>query len=533
MPLFELPVMNVSSRERDKEIIEKAKNKVKPKKKNNIYDRMEETRRLVNSSLGKYKDEYYTILDYDEFDRYIAKANENGVIAIDTETTGLDPILDKLVGICIYTPGEKPAYIPVNHKDFVTGERISRQLNEEQCGEILRKLKPECKIIMFNATFDIRVLRNQTKAFLRCYWDCYVAARLINENEPMGGNKLKVLHKKYVLKGKEDEFTFAQLFDTDNEATNFASVPIDIAYLYGAHDAIVTYEYYEWQAKILRPDSPRKDARDVYNLFMNIEMPVIAAVADMEDNGITYNKDMQQKLIPEFSKVVDESKAAVYAELDKYANKLAKYRNSRVKVETVRNGVKKVEEKYGYELLDDPVNLDSPSQLAIILYDIMGLTSPEPKMPRGTGEKDVLSKMDAPIAKNLIQYKKNLKLLRDFVIGLNRFVNPLDNKIHGKFNSLGANTGRFASHDPNLQQVPAKGKGKKVRQMFKASMEYHDVSNEDNTYKVKYTDEIEVDKDNWVAVKNLKVNDKILNSEGEFETVKSIEYKYPYYYIEV
>ena len=203
MALFELPTQN--TKERDAKLINKAKTKSKPKKKNSVYDRMEETRRLVNSSLGKYKDEYYVIRDYDELNRYINKANEVGIISIDTETTGLDPILDNIVGICIYTPQEKPAYVPINHKDFVTGERISNQLNEEQCGEVFRKLLPETKIIMFNATFDIRVLRNQIGAYLTCYWDCYVAARLMNENEPPRGNRLKVLHKKYVLKGKEDE----------------------------------------------------------------------------------------------------------------------------------------------------------------------------------------------------------------------------------------------------------------------------------------------------------------------------------------
>ena len=160
---------------------------------------------MVDANLGKYIDEYIVIRDINELKNYINKCLENKIISIDTETTGLDPMLDKLVGICIYTPSMKPAYIPINHTSYILGTRSDGQLTEQEVKPLFKQLENDAiKVIMFNAKFDIRVLRNQVGVYLKAYWDGYLAARCLNENEEH--TSLKKLHKKYVLKNKEDAF---------------------------------------------------------------------------------------------------------------------------------------------------------------------------------------------------------------------------------------------------------------------------------------------------------------------------------------
>ena len=91
------------------------------------------------------------------------------------------------------------------------------------------------KLIMFNAKFDIRVLRHQIGVYLTAWWDGYIAQKLLNENEEV--NKLKPLHNKYVLKSKQDAFSFSDYFDD----INFALVTINCGYIYAARDAEITF----------------------------------------------------------------------------------------------------------------------------------------------------------------------------------------------------------------------------------------------------------------------------------------------------
>ena len=178
----------VTSKLNDIELAKKAKEAKKSanKKSNSIIDTIERIRQDVELHLGEYKDQYQCIRDIDTFIDYIDKANTFGTIAIDTETTGLDPLEDRIVGLCLYFPGEKVTYVPINHEDYISGTRIDNQLTEADIKPILEKLT--AKIIMHNAQFDIRVIKNTIGVKLKCYWDTQQAATLLNEN-----NKLKLI----------------------------------------------------------------------------------------------------------------------------------------------------------------------------------------------------------------------------------------------------------------------------------------------------------------------------------------------------
>lgn len=415
-----------------------------------LVERINTARAITEKNLGKYRDEYMVIQDIMTLVDYFDKIIENGIMSTDTETTGLDPMLDSIVGISIYTPGKKPAYIPINHKSYVTGIKIENQLPANLIKEQLDRMNEHnTKIIMFNAPFDIRVIRNQVGSYLTCYWDCYLGTRLLNENED--SNALKLVHQKYCGDGEGNAAKFADLF----KGISFDLVPINIAYLYAAHDAKITFELYEFQEPYLNPESAlciERGLEDVAWVFFNIEMPIVAVVADMEDTGVAFDMSLADELHTKYQAELEKKLQEVYKSIDMYSAEIDNYK--------IKNPGHK---------LSDPINLDSPTQIAILLYDIMNVGVIDEKSPRGTGEK-ILTQIDNSFTKLLLEYRGLGKLISTYIDKLPTCVNPKDGRIHCKFNQYGADTGRFSSNDPNLQNIPSHNKD--IRKMFKATDGY-------------------------------------------------------------
>lgn len=453
MALFDIPT-RTNSKANDKKLVEKAKivNKATPTIKggSSLLDRINSIRDLVAKNLGKYKENSILIQDEKTLRDYLTKAIDNGVISIDTETTGLDPLLDQIAGICIYTPNMPGAYIPINHISYITNMVVPNQLDKNIIRTEFEKLldtKPE--IIMFNAVFDIRVLRHGIGLHnIYCTWDCYVAQRLLNENEGDGANNLKMLHRKYVLNGQEDAFRFDDLF----KGIPFTMIPLQTAYLYACHDPVITYELYEYQKKYLCSD--REDMKALYWSFINIEMPVLDAVANMEDNGVTFDFDYNEKLKDKYHKILDEREAEFHKLCKKYQKQIDEWRNKTNK-------------------LDNPINIKSSDQLCILLYDILELPMFYNKQKRKevrTTANDYLETLDHPIVKAIQSYREFATIVSTFIDKMPNCVNPNDGRVHCKFNSYGADTGRFTSKDPNLQNIPSHNKD--IRKMFIASPGY-------------------------------------------------------------
>lgn len=455
MALFEVPQR--STREQDKRIANKvgktSKNMPVIKGGNDILGRINQIRAMVETKLGKYKDRYQIINNPDDLQQYLQACVDNGVISIDTETSGLDPLLDDMAGICIYTPGQKGAYIPIGHRSYITQELVSGQMSKELVKfhfEDLLKFK--INIIMFNAKFDIRVLRNQLGLKdIYCSWDCYLAARLMNENEEFNG--LKKLHQKYVLHNQEDAFSFGELF----KGIPFTLIPINTGYLYAARDPEITYELYEYQKQFMYYDptctfEDRNGMNGVSWVFENIEMPCVSVVADMEDTGVAFDTQYAQELSNKYHKEQEACLEEFYKCLEPYSEAINQYR--------ISNPGNK---------LSDPISISSPTQLSILFYDILKVECPDPKSPRGTGE-EILQKINNPVAKVILKYRTVDKLLGTYIDKLPECVNPNDKRIHCSFNQYGANTGRFSSSEPNLQNIPSHNKD--IRKMFVASPGY-------------------------------------------------------------
>ena len=416
-----------------------------------LLERISTISAVVNKNLGKYADKYEVIREEEAFEQYIDACIEQGVVAIDTETDSLDPITCLLAGICLYTPNNKAVYIPIHHISYVTGIEIDNQVPEEFAKEQFKRLVDNnVKVIMFNAKFDVRVIKNQLGVELFPHWDGYIAARLLNENEPE--NNLKALHNKYCLQGKGDAFTFDSLF----KGIPFTHIPVNTGYLYAARDAEITYELYDFQRPFLTEDDPICIERDLQGpayVFNHIEMPLINIVAEMEDTGVDFDFDFADKLSKEYTGKLEKIEEKFYQQCDNMAEDLTNYRN-----------------RMGHaNKLHDPVNIGSPQQVAILLYDVIGIAPVDREKPRGTGE-EILLKIDHAIAKTILEYRGVAKLLSTYIDKMPQIVNDKTGRIHASFNQMGADTGRFSSSEPNMQNIPAHND--EIRKMFKATDGY-------------------------------------------------------------
>lgn len=429
----------------EKALVKKAKSSITRtsiKVGGNLSQKIDMMISMAETKLKHYKEDYDLIRDKESLHEYIDLCIKNGECAIDTETTGLNPLLVDIVGVCLYTKGKKAVYIPINHKSHITNVRTSNQLTEKEVAEELKRFNG--KWIMHNSKYDIRVIRHCLGLNLKCYWDTMLAGYCIDENE---SHRLKDLHLKYCDSKDTESLTFDKLFN----GIRFDYVPIKVAYLYAAGDAIKTFELYEYQKTVLN----RRRLAGPYNVFMNIEMPLVEVVADMEDRGVCLDFEICDKLLEKYTNIRKERLEQANKAISMYQEQIEEYK--------MKNPNNK---------LSDPISLSSPTQLAILFYDILKLESPDKKSPRGTGE-EILKHFAKGKEKNLCEAilgMRNVDKLLNTYIEKMPNIALKDGRIHASFNQYGAKTGRFSSSDPNLQNIPSHNK--EIRQMFKAQDGY-------------------------------------------------------------
>lgn len=425
-----------NTKEADLELLEKTKKPLKvvssekslKSKKTSIEDKLAIIREEVLRILGGYAENTVVIKTKQQLIDYIDKSIQNGIISVDTETdNSLDPITCKLMGPCIYTPGQKNAYIPINHINYITGERLDWQLTEEDVAEQFKRLE-NTPIIFHNGKFDYEVIKCTTGVPLKIYWDTMIAARMLNENERAG------LKEQYIAKidPSIEKYDIEHLFS----GIEYAIVDPEIFALYAATDAFMTYKLYEWQLKQFNlPDNKR-----IFDVFKNVEIPVITVAAQMELDGVEIDKEYATRLSEKYHKKSEELDKLIETELKKYDSVIAQWR---LTPDANYHPPKKAgsgEGKSKAEQLDDPVSISSPTQLAILIYDVLQYKSVDKKMPRGTGE-DILVKLNEkyqiPLCDLILQKRGLEKLIGTYIDKLPECVSPKDGRLHAQFNQLG------------------------------------------------------------------------------------------------
>lgn len=394
---------------------------------------------------------------------YIDCAITNGIIAVDTETNGLDRIDGKIAGVCLYTPGQKGVYIPVRHESFMTGIELNTNISKEFMKDQFERMnKSNIKYVLHNAKFDMHILWWMLGIKIIPYWDTQIGSQLLNENEP---HKLKVLYKKYV--DNADENSKVASFNSLFKGIEFNKVPPDVAYMYASFDPIMTYELYQFQYDFIDINGKyckEKGLERVAEVFRNIEMPLIQVVFEMECTGVKIDTDLAEKLKAQYTKHKDAAEVKFNLEIDKLNDKFDKLmiKNPAAYNKLFKDGIRKV-------------SISSPTQLAILFYDVLEFESPDKKSPRGTGEA-ILKSFNHPLVDSILEYRSMSKLLSTYIEAIPQHIAKRDNRLHANFNQYGAKTGRFSSSDPNLQNIPSQkttlsdgtviDAGHDIRQMF-------------------------------------------------------------------
>lgn len=466
----------------------------------------------VKRVLYKYINKTLTIKSKEDFVKYIDKAIENGIIAIDTETNNsLDPLTCKLMGLCLYTPGMDAAYIPINHvsvnqiyADMYDFVRFGWQLTESDCKEQLTRLSDNnVKILTHNGKFDYKVLLKTCNWRMPIYWDSYVAARLLDENEESAGLKQQYRDK---IDPEQEKYDIENLFKN----VLYEYVKPEIFALYSATDAFMTYKLYEWQLDKFKDES----LKGVWHIFRDIEMPIVEVVAKMELEGIDLDKEYAKRLSDKYHKLVEDCDRRVNEEIAKLTPQINSWKLTKEATNKSVGKTGKVSVKSKAEQLDDPISLDSPTQLSILLYDILKAPQVSVKSPRGTGVDELnalYNKTNWNLIKLILEKRGLDKLLNTFIDKLPNDANVTDGRVHCELFPLGTDTGRFSSGNPNMQQIPRANI--EIKPMFKApnsSIEEVDV---DSILYLNYYDEVET-LNGWVKAKDIKNTDVLITNQG-------------------
>ena len=455
-------------------------------------EKLKVTEEQVNKKLGKYRDLVDCIYTKEDLEKYIDAAIFNGVVAIDTETLGTrtdipkpatDPFTCRIAGLCLYTPGQKSVYIPVNHVDHLTGKRIENQVTEEDIKEALERLnKAETFNIYHNGKFDYMVLYYTCGVRVPVHWDTMIGAQVLNENEKAG---LKFQYRDKVDPDQE-KYDIDELFDL-NYSDKY---PIELFALYSGTDPYITYKLYEYQ----RAEFKKAGNEKLYSLFKDIEMPAVAATTEMEMRGIAVDKEFAQRLSVKFHRKLDELNEVIANELDKYTEIIKAWRlTPEANAAKVINNKK---QKSLSEKLSDPVELTSPTQLGILLYDVLHVLKLG-KDGKKTTDEAALKGIEKtfPLASLILKKREYEKLLGTYIDVLPTYCNPRDGRVHAHFNQMGREdrnvvTGRMSSSDPSLQVIPARGEVFSIRCMFRATTDYKEYEPNGKTYEVPIEEEV-------------------------------------------
>lgn len=574
--------------------------KVLKSKKLTLQERVAIINERVTKVLGKQKQNIVVIRDRVVFDKYIADAIASGYIAVDTETNNsLDPVTCKLMGLCLYYPGGKQAYIPINHVDIDTKELLPNQLTTDDCREELQKvLDAKTFVIMHNGKFDYEVIKCTCGIEIPPDWDTIIAARLLNENEFSDKQtSLKYIYTKYIDPSQE-KYDIEGLF----ENIAYAVISPDIFALYAATDSLMTYKIYLWQVPQMEAAKKAEEelglSFGLYGVFKHIEMPIVKVTGDMELEGVCVDQEFGARLKEKYNGLLtniddrinvwlNRAKPLIKAWWDTDSAKAAakmwepkKTKKTREEIETtypIKDPVTGRRFKHGKALrdqLEDPINLASSTQLAILFFDVLGAAPYTKPGSRSTGKEDLeaieenslpgfveaknyvnieetrteseikesMSEIDYSVYQDklkitvahmlcsLILERRGIsKLITTYIDVIPDLVNHWpDKRIRFHLNSMGTDTGRYSSGGKlkfmendqqvvvsgiNIQNIPSRGDGGECRLLFKARYDETEIEETDNYFEVPEISEVETT-DGWKFPKGLAIGDALITNSG-------------------
>ena len=411
-----------------------------------LWSILKEIRRegIIKKMVAEKPENYHLITDMKSFLELMSLIINEKIIAVDTETTGVEVFgKDVIVGISLTLPeADYHCYIPVRHnvedtqlKPEIVFKHLKRALEDERI-----------KKVMHNSKFDVHMLRKEGIEVQGLWCDTMVAMHLLNENEPSFALKnLATKYGKYF--GFEDKsMTYEELFGKGG----FEKTPLDIGTVYACKDTHLTYKFYCW---IMEQFDRLPQLKELY---FNIELPITNICIAMEKKGflidLEFAEKYKQELTEEIEKLLSKIKEG-FGDININSNIQLQeviYKTWGVEAHAKKLGIKAtvIKEHFVFDLKGRNVLVPEKINYPVDASTLEKITGIEKEIPQVSYIND------------LLKYRELNKLLTTYIEPLPQKI-ASDGRLHGSFNQSATVTGRFASNNPNLQNLPYP-----ARQMF-------------------------------------------------------------------
>ncbi|MEW9918125.1 DNA polymerase I [Marimonas sp. MJW-29] len=381
-------------------------------------------------------DKYEQVGDTAALQKWIDAIYEKGYVAVDTETTGLNEMTADLVGISLATEPGHACYIPLIHKAsagddlFGSDDLAEGQMPLDEALDMLKPMLEDPSILKIgqNMKYDAKIFA-QIGITVAPIDDTMLISYA--QHAGLHGHGMDTLSERYL---NHTPIPIKPLLGSGKSAITFDKVPLDKATPYAAEDADITLRL--WQ--LLKPQLHMAQVTKVYE---TLERPMVPVLAQMERSGIKVDRDTLSRMSNAFA----QKMAGLEDEI--------------------------------YELAGEKFAVGSPKQIGEILFDKLDLTLPDGKKPSkgksgawSTGAdilEDLATQHDLP--RRILDWRQLDKLKSTYTDALQNHINPDTGRVHTSYSIAGASTGRLASTDPNLQNIPIRTEeGRRIREAFVA-----------------------------------------------------------------
>ena len=375
--------------------------------------------------------DYQAIMDMDALLKLISQLENSGLFALDTETTSVNPMQAKLVGLSFATKADQAFYIPCTHNYLGAPKQLDLK-------EVLDKLRPvlenpEIKKVGQNIKYDWMVLVRHGIDLQGVAFDTMLASYLLNPSKR--AHNLDQIALDFL---DHKTITYAQVAGKGKNALMFSQVPVDQAIPYACEDADITL----MARGVLMPGLKELNLEE---LMETVEMPLVPVLLRMEMRGTGIDVDRLQELSKLFKQELDALEGSIHG------------------------------------LAGEAFNIKSSQQLGRILFDKLQLPV-QKKTKKKTGYSTDVNVLTAlaeyhELPALILKHRTLAKLKSTYTDALIDLVNPDTGRLHTSYNQSVAATGRLSSSDPNLQNIPIRTEeGRKIRQAFVPRQDWYLVS---------------------------------------------------------
>ena len=363
---------------------------------------------------------YEAVLTEAALEAWLARMDAADLVSFDTETTSLEPMLAQIVGFSVAVEPGAAAYVPLAHRYAGAPDQLDREA-------VLARLKPwlenpQRAKLGQNLKYDMHVLANHGIRLAGVAHDTLLESYVLESHKPHDMDSLAERHL-----GMKT-ISYAEVAGKGASHIGFDQVPIERAAEYAAEDADVTLQLH----KTLSPEIAGDPKLE--HIYRDIELPVMQVLFEMERQGVLIDSAVLARQSEALGKQMAEA------------------------------------ERKAHEAAGQPFNIGSPKQIGEILFVKQGIKSVK-KTPSGapSTDEDALEQLalDHPLPKLILEYRGLAKLKSTFTDKLPKMVNARTGRVHTSYGQATAVTGRLASTDPNLQNIPVRTvEGRRIREAF-------------------------------------------------------------------